>query len=228
MSADRQADGAQTLERGLRALRLLAETPAGLTASEVSRALGIHRSVAYRLLMTLVRERFASRDAEARYRAGAELVRLAEHVRPALREVAEPLLKELARQLDAVACLMVRDGDEVVAISVVEPPSPGPRLSYRLGSRDPLAQGAGGIAVLAAEPPSPDELPRVRTARAAGYVLSSGEVLPGAHAIAAPILARHPEGPACVTLITHRREVAQAAIEPVMDVARRIASALTP
>jgi DNA-binding IclR family transcriptional regulator len=226
MTERRQADGAQTLERGLRALRLLAAAPGGMTAAEVARALDVHRSVAYRLLLTLVRERFASRDEEARYRVGTGLATLAESVMPTLRAVAEPVLRDLAERLDATACLMVRDGDEAVAICVVEPSTPGPRLSYRVGSRDPLDQGAGGLALLAAGPPVPAEPARVRKVRAAGYVLTSGEVLAGAHAIAAPIPASHPEGPASVVVITHRREVAHAATESLLDGARRIAPSL--
>lgn len=226
MAETRGADGAQTLERGLRALRLLATAPGGLTATEVATSLGVHRSVAYRLLMTLVRQHFAARDADARYRIGVDLVGLAEQVRPRLREVAERTLRRLADELDATACLVVPDGDEAVAVSVLEPSSHGPRISYRIGSRDPLGRGAGGIAVLAAGPAADGEPERVRRARRQGYATTSGEVVPGTYAVAAPIPTAHPDGPAGVLLITLRPEVAEAAVGPVVAAAREIARTL--
>ncbi|MGH6655175.1 MAG: IclR family transcriptional regulator [Actinocrinis sp.] len=221
------ADGSQTLERGLRALRLLAESPDGLTATQVAHALGVHRSMAYRLLMTLVRQRFAARDEAARYKAGADLVALAEHVKPRLREAAEPILRALADKLDATACLVVPDDGQAVAVSVLEPTSHGARVSYRVGSRDPLDRGAGGIAILAAGPDRAGEPERVTQARTRGYSATSGEVVPGTYAVAAPIRTTHADGPAAVLLITLRPAVAESAIGPVIDAANQVVRALT-
>ena len=226
MAETRGADGAQTLERGLRVLRLLAASPDGLTATEVAHAQGVHRSVAYRLLKTLVRQRFAARDAHARYRVGADLVVLAEQVRPRLREVAEEPLRRLADALDATACLVVPDGEEAVAVSVVEPSSHRARVSYRIGNRDPLDRGAGGIAVLAAGPAVDGEPDRVRQARRRGYATTSGEVVPGTYAVSAPVRTAHPDGPAGVLLITLRPDAAEAAVGPVLAAAEEIARAL--
>lgn len=226
MGEPRAAEGSQTLERGLRALRLLAVSPDGLTATEVAAELGVHRSVAYRLLTTLVRQHFAARDAEARYRVGADLVGLAEQVRPRLREIAEGVLRRLADERGATACLVIADGDEAVAVSVVEPSSRGPRFSYRVGNRDPLDRGAGGLAILAAGPALESEPERVRQARQQGYAVTGGEIVPGTHAVAAPVRTGHPDGPASVTLITHRQEVAAASVAPVMAAAEEIRQAL--
>ncbi len=225
-ASSRGADGSQTLERGLRALRLLAESADGMTATQVADALGVHRSVAYRLLMTLVRQRFAARDAAARYRAGADLVALAEHVRPRLREAAEPVLRALADTLDATACLVVPDDGQAVAVSVLEPTSHGARVSYRVGSRDPLDRGAGGLALLAAGPARDGEPVRVTEARARGYAFTSGEVVPGTYAVAAPIRTTHPDGPAAVLLITLRPGVAEAAIGSVVEAAAEVVRTL--
>lgn len=43
----------QTLDRGLAALSLLAEAPAGLKPAELADRLGVHKAIAYRLLATL-------------------------------------------------------------------------------------------------------------------------------------------------------------------------------
>ena len=44
---------AQTLDRGLRVLTILAATPGGLTVTEISTRLEINRTVVYRLVSTL-------------------------------------------------------------------------------------------------------------------------------------------------------------------------------
>lgn len=220
-----RADGAQTLERGLFVLRSLAERPDGMTAGEVAAELGVHRSVAYRLLQALARTGFAAR-ADSRYRVGAELVALGQRVRPGLRQAAEPILAELADRTESSACLLVRDGDDAVAITVTEPSTSATHLSYRVGSRDQVDRGAGGVAVQAAGPARDGEGDRVTQARRAGYVISSEEVTPGTHAVAAPIRTSHPDGPAAVTLITHRRDTAEGAVDAVIAAAARIAAAL--
>ena len=220
-----RAAGAQTLERGLRALQLLADSPAGLTATPVAARLDVHRSVAYRLLQALERTGFAARGDGSRYRVGAGVVALGERVRPGLRQAAEPILHDHAERLGATASLVVRDGDDAVAIAVVEP-SHGTHLSYRVGSRGPLDRGAGSVAVQAAGPARDDDGARVSAARRSGYVLSSEEVTPGTHAVAAPVRTNHPDGPAAVNLITHRRDTAEAAVDAVVAAAARIAAAL--
>lgn len=47
------AETSQTLDRGLRVLKLLADTDHGLTVTELSNKLGVNRTVVYRLLATL-------------------------------------------------------------------------------------------------------------------------------------------------------------------------------
>ncbi len=44
------APGSQTLARGLAALQLVAAAPNGLTAQQVADEIGVHRTIAYRLL----------------------------------------------------------------------------------------------------------------------------------------------------------------------------------
>ena len=46
-------DGNQTLARGLRVLLAVADSKDGLTVQQVGEVLGVHRSIAYRLLQTL-------------------------------------------------------------------------------------------------------------------------------------------------------------------------------
>jgi DNA-binding IclR family transcriptional regulator len=62
----------QTLARGLSALRLIATSRNGLTIREVADYLGVHRTIAYRLINTLADLRFAVKGDDGRYRLAAD------------------------------------------------------------------------------------------------------------------------------------------------------------
>ncbi|WP_019808702.1 IclR family transcriptional regulator [Saccharomonospora halophila] len=226
MAEGRRADGAQTLERGLLVLRMLAESPGGLTAGEVAQRMEVHRSIAHRLLTALTRQDFANRDAQNRYHAGLAFFTLAERVRPRLLDLAHPVLHEVTGELDATACLVVADNDHAVAVVVVEPSGPGPRFSYDVGNRDPLDRGAAGLALLAAGPPRDGEPERVRQVRETGHLVTHNEVVDGAYGIAAPVATPPGERAAAVNVITHRADLADRAIPVVTRAAERITRSL--
>jgi DNA-binding IclR family transcriptional regulator len=166
---------AQTLDRGLRLLTLVAESQGGLTVTEAAAALGVGRAVVYRLVTTLAAHGLVRRDAEGRIRLGLAVVQLARRAQPLLAEVAMPALRRLAEDLGATAHLTVADG-EALALAVVEPSWTAFHVAYRTGSRHPLDRGAAGQAILAA-----------RTGEGSPYVVSSGELQAGAHGVAAPL-----------------------------------------
>ena len=60
----------QTLSRGIRALEILADTQSPMTIAELSEALGVHRSVAYRILRTLEDHSLLITDDAGRVQAG--------------------------------------------------------------------------------------------------------------------------------------------------------------
>ncbi|MEO9322487.1 helix-turn-helix domain-containing protein [Nocardioides sp. C4-1] len=217
--------GSQTLERGLAVLVELGRHPAGLTTSEVATACGLHRSITHRLLVSLQRTAFAVRDDAGRWRVGPTAAELADHARPRLRDVAAPVLDALARDVDATASLVEVVGGAAVTTYVAEPATHGPRFSYRLGNRDPLDRGAGGLAALASGPARPDEPARVADVRAAGHVSTAAELNPGAYAVAAPL----PGWPvlAAVNVVGSREELLTEALAPVRRAAQEIRAALT-
>ena len=214
--------GSQTLARGLRVLEHVAGNPLGATIQDVSVELGVHRTIAYRILATLADFKLVTRSADGRYRAGAGLTALAEGVSGGLREVAEPILRDLAREVEATVSLLVEEGDEAVAVLVLEPPHTSYRLTFRTGSRHPIDRGAAGIALLSGRPASIGEPDAVSLARGRGYALTMGEVEPGAYGVAAPL--RHTDGTpgACVNIITNRKDVAEDAVPKLLEAVRRI------
>lgn len=170
----------QTLDRGLRVLTLLADSPEGLTVTEIAGALGVSRTVVYRLVVTLEQHALVRRATDGRCRLGLAVLALAREVQPLLREAAQPALRRLAESAGATAYLGVVDGQDLLTVAVVEPPRSDMHVSYRLGSRIALERGAGGRAVLAARTSGGRPLDPP-------WVISSGEP-PGGSGIAVPVL----------------------------------------
>ncbi|WP_244931146.1 helix-turn-helix domain-containing protein [Nocardioides sp. W7] len=214
--------GSQTLARGLRALQLVASTPGGISVQEVASRLDVHRSIASRVLTTLADFKMIVRGPDARYRVGAGLATLASGVHTTLRDLAEPVLQELARATRATVALLVVEGDEAVALSVVTPPDAAYRIVFQPGSRHPLERGAAGLALLAAGPPRPGEPEGVAVARTQGYAITFGEVEPGAYGVAAPLRSVDGFPAACLNLITFREDVAEASAPALHEAAARL------
>ncbi|MBC3987415.1 helix-turn-helix domain-containing protein, partial [Streptomyces sp. AC563] len=171
------AETSQTLDRGLRVLKLLADTDHGLTVTELSNKLGVNRTVVYRLLATLEQHALVRRDIGGRARVGLGVLRLGRQVHPLVREAAMPALRALAEDIGATAHLTLVDGAEALAVAVVEPTWTDYHVAYRAGFRHPLDRGAAGRAILAARNGLTDS----------GYALTHGELEAGASGAAAPL-----------------------------------------
>ena len=127
------SETSQTLDRGLRVLKVLAESPDGLTITELSGRLQVNRTVVYRLISTLEQHALVRRDARSRLFVGLGVLHLASAVQPLLRDLAMPVLRSLAESLGSTAHLTVADGDEALALAVVEPTASGPATRCRRG-----------------------------------------------------------------------------------------------
>jgi DNA-binding IclR family transcriptional regulator len=166
-----QPETSQTLDRGLQLLLILAEHDGGRTVTELAAALGVARPVVYRLVATLERRHFVTRTDDGRVRLGLGVLALATRVQPLLREVATPLLRSLADEVGATAHLTLADGDDGLAVVVVEPQWTQFHVAYRVGTRHPLERGAAGRAILAVRAGDGD------------LASSDGELQEGAHGV---------------------------------------------
>jgi DNA-binding IclR family transcriptional regulator len=191
----------QTLGNGLRALEVLRDHPGGLGVNAVAQQLGVHRTVAYRLLTTLRAHQLAVRDADGRYSLGIEVLGLAQAVLAGLRSTAEPALAELADRLNATSYLTVAEGDDAVTVSTAEPRRPRMHVAYRVGSRHPLTTGAPGLAILAGRPYQPGERAEVTAARSRGFAVTAGELEAGAWGLAMPVFDSRKWAIACVGVV---------------------------
>jgi DNA-binding IclR family transcriptional regulator len=170
------AETSQTLDRGIRVLMVLAAAPQGLSVTALSEALGINRTVVYRLVSTLEQHALVRRDGHGRLHVGLGVLHLATAVQPVLRDVAIPVLRQLAERVGCTAHLTVAEGDEALALAVIEPSWTDFHVSYRVGARHPLTRGAAGRAILL-----------LREEDGPPYVATSGELEPGARGLAAPV-----------------------------------------
>ena len=166
----------QTLDRGLHVLRVLSDTPAGLTITELAARLAVNRTVVYRLVSTLEQHALVRRDQKGRLYVGLGVLHLASAVQPVLRDLAVPVLRELAEAVGCTAHLTVADGDEALALAVVEPSWTDFHVAYRVGARHDLHQGAAGKAILLG-----------RDGQSDAYAVTTGELQTGARGLAAPV-----------------------------------------
>ena len=177
-SSTSRTAGSQTLARGLEILRAVAAAPDGMAVTEVSETAGVHRTIAYRALNTLADMGLLHRGQDGRYRGAAGLLALAPAAYSSLAAAARPQLRELADRLGAAVSLIVRQGNEAVAIAVLGPANGMYHVSFSEGSVHPLTRGAAGLALLAACPEQPEEPQAVAAVRADGFARTFGEVEP--------------------------------------------------
>lgn len=170
------AETSQTLDRGIRVLMALAGAPHGLTVTALAEALGINRTVVYRLVSTLEQHALVRRDGQGRLHVGLGVLHVATAVQPVVRDVAIPVLRRLAERVGCTAHLTVAEGDEALALAVIEPSWTDFHVSYRVGARHPLDRGAAGKAILL-----------LRDGATTPYVATAGELEAGARGLAAPV-----------------------------------------
>jgi DNA-binding IclR family transcriptional regulator len=204
-------DGNQTLARGIRVLLAIADAKDGLSVQNVGELLGVHRSIAYRLLQTLADFGLVARSSQGLYIPGARLATLADAYLPRLRDVAGPVMRSLADRLQSTVSLFVEQGDEAVAVAMVEPTTASHHIAFRPGMRTSLTIGAAAYAIRASEPATPDEPAAVAAAREAGFARSFSEIEAGAYGVAAWIPMGDTGTRACLMLITYVEEIAAAA-----------------
>jgi DNA-binding IclR family transcriptional regulator len=221
------APGSQTLARGLSALQLVASSPTGMTVAQVADDIGVHRTIAYRLLSTLASFRFVAKGEDGRYRSAAALAVLGASFDNNIRTLAVPTLRSLADELGTTVSLLVAEGDQQVAVAVIVPTNVYYQLSFHEGSRHPLDRGAAGIALLASMPPRPGERELVGDTRQRGWVITHGEIEPNTYGLAVPVRRRPPSPPTCINLISHREDVMRDGRDSVINAANELSEILS-
>lgn len=214
--------GTQTLVRGLSILELVARAVDGATIQQIADSVDIHRTMATRSLQALADFNLVRRGSDGRFRIAAGVVALARDYQPDLRNASRPVLEHLAETLNVSACLFVEDGDEVVAVQVVEPQTDRVRLTFKIGSRHPIDLGSAAYAIAAVYDERPDERPEVGVARRDGFSRSHGEVEPGAFGVSVPVDLSVAGIAACVHVLSFQESLSDNAVPYVLEAAREI------
>lgn len=143
----------QSLDRGL---RILDEIVAGRTTlTEISQALGVHKSTVLRLLTVLQQHHFVSRVGTSNYRLGHRLFDLASFAmesRDVTASLHEPL-RTLATATKSTAYAVIDDLGSGVVIDVADP-ADQPSDLVQVGMELPLHASAAGRVLLAAMKPA--------------------------------------------------------------------------
>ncbi len=221
------AAGSQTLARGLTALQMVASSATGLTVQELADRVGVHRTIAYRLLSTLAQFRLVAKGEDGRYRPASGLAVLGASFDRNVRQLSQPTLRALADELGTTVSLLVAEGDQQVAIAVIVPNQVAYQLAFHEGSRYPLDRGAAGIALLASMPPRPGERDLVVQARGRGWVMTYGEIEPNTYGLAVPVQRPAPSPPTCINLISHREDVVMRGKDAVIHAAEHLSAVLS-
>lgn len=212
------AGGLQVVSRAAQILRMLDAEHAEVRINEVAEELAIGRTSAHRYLQSLAAEGFLQRsgDDAGAYRLGPLLAGLGASMLASNRvvDLGRPLLQELADSTGETAVLGIWTGTSAVAMLCEEPRGKAVNMTVRIGA--PLqADSAQGIAFLAhlrdaraveralarATEEQRERVPDlVDDARRRGFA-TSGTVLPGVAAIAAPVFEGSGEIAATIALI---------------------------
>ncbi len=198
------------LARGLDILGCFDLARPSLSVSEIAALLGLPQPTAWRLCHTLVSLGYLTAGEGGRLRPALAVLRLGYATLSdlPLAELARPYLQELADAYSGAAGMAVRDGHDMRFVQRCERASQLV-LSYRIGSRVPVATSAMGWAYLAglpeaaraeaAGPPAAWEAaqPAFRDAVAAfaadGFIVNPGVLHPGYNTVAVPVMG--PRGP---------------------------------
>lgn len=207
----------KTLTKGLHLLETLAEYEQSRGISELAHELSLNKSNVHRLLQTLIRCGYVTREESTeRYLLSSKLWRLSRRGRPfdALRRLARPTLRSLVHTTGESAVFVVIENDELVLIDQVETQSPV-RVFFSVGQSFPIDQvvmrGNGLTALqMVALSRRPDmetrlairkiqkqlrkgddfvdlQLSKISEIRKSGFAVSRGEWVSGINAVAVPV-----------------------------------------
>jgi DNA-binding IclR family transcriptional regulator len=204
-------DNPQAVDRVVRVLLAFSAAGPELGISDLSRQVGLGKSVVHRIVTGLARLGFVSQDpTTSRYRLGPGAIQLGLSALEQydLASVARPVMENLRAGSQETVTLTIKVGDHRTYLSQLESPR-DIRMRVEIGRSFPLYAGASGRAILASLPEaernryldttplvsltagtihSREKLERdLETVGSQGYASSAGERDPLAAAVAAPL-----------------------------------------
>jgi DNA-binding IclR family transcriptional regulator len=189
-----------------------------LTLQEISNSIGLAKSTTFRIVQSLERTGYLIRLEDQKYCLSFRFTRLAGSVMSTLsiRQVARPLMFELARQTNETVTLNMTSGRDRVCIEVID--TPAPLMSMARQGQNVALTGKGATGKMLMAHLAPKEMERIvapatkalakraemmtklARVRKAGYCVSHGERVLGLSAIAAPIWESDGSAQYCITI----------------------------
>lgn len=166
--------GTQTLERSVALLKLVATYGhGGLRMADLVELSGLERPTVHRMVQALMKLELLRRPlGSKRYVLGEYCRELAAAFadRSDLRAICEPVLKGISSETGNSSFLFVRMGLDSLCVARSIGTYPIQVLSVKIGNRQPLGVGAGGLAMLATmSAAEQEEIISANTPRLSGY-----------------------------------------------------------
>jgi IclR family acetate operon transcriptional repressor len=205
--------GAQVLDRSVDLLAALADAGEPVAPGDLATRCRLPASTTYRLLADLEVHGLVARDGRRGVTLGLRVLDFArsleDRLEATLVQPAREVMAALAREHGETAILTAPGGTHAMGLASVESPQHAVRLSYDRWRTAPMHLGASGkvllahldeahaARILAAPPPHPAGgaqidggtlRAQIAATRRDGYLVTHGELDPGATAVAAPVL----------------------------------------
>ncbi len=139
----------QSVDRTFKIIEMLSKYPQGISISELSKVLELHKSTVHRLLQTLVELGYVSQKNEGNYLLSYKLFEIGSSIIDEydLRQVARPSLSELRDLTNEVVHLVIQDGSDIIYIDKYEN-NATIRMHSNIGKRMPMYCSSVGKAIL--------------------------------------------------------------------------------
>ena len=221
--ADEQAapGGAAAVDRAISLLAAFRPGDKALTVTELAERTRLYKSTVLRLLASLAHGRLLQRTAEGHWTLGPEVARLAGIYSASfsLEDVVVPEMRSLVERTRESVAFHVRQGDQRLVLFRVDSPQLL-RDHVRAGDLLPLDRGAGGRVLTAFSGARGKLYDQVRRD---GYVMVTGDRVPGLVGISAPVWSAAHELVGALTLTAPEQRV----LPSFVDELRGSAAALT-
>ncbi len=150
---DIKETASQPTDRLFRVMEFLAENRLPMRLIDIAAGIGIPQSTALRYLRTLCAQGYAYHDdTTGLYALTWKICRLSESVKVnlVLRSMASPFLQQMANELSAGSCLVVRQGYVTQYLDFVDNPVDNMNTMLRIGKNAPIHTTGSGKVLLSA------------------------------------------------------------------------------
>ncbi|MEK8026941.1 MAG: hypothetical protein RLY78_1342 [Pseudomonadota bacterium] len=224
--ADEQAapGGAAAVDRAISLLTAFQPGESALTVTELAERTRLYNSTVLRLLASLAHGRLLRRTADGRWALGPEVARLGALYTASfsLEDVVLPEMRELVARTQESVAFHVRQGEQRLVLLRVDSPQLL-RDHVRAGDVLPLDRGAGGRVLMACSG-APGRL--YDQVRQDGYVMVTGDRIPGLVGISAPVWRTGTELAGALTLTAPEIRVQPSFVDELRASAARLTQAL--